>query len=96
MGKINIAQDRAALLADVAQTETAPGKAAFWWLCQHTFIVKAGGKVFYLDPWFTHLDGRQTPTLLLPDDAHRPDFRSPRSPGATPSSSRLVRSISNA
>jgi L-ascorbate metabolism protein UlaG (beta-lactamase superfamily) len=69
-----IAQDYADLLADIVATETAPGKAAFWWMGQHTFIVKAGGHIFYLDPWFAPWESRQTRTLLLPESDHVADF----------------------
>ncbi len=71
---VEIAQKQDVLLADVARTETPPGCGAFWWLGQHTFIVKAGGHVFYLDPWFAPWESRQTRTLLLPESPHRVDF----------------------
>jgi L-ascorbate metabolism protein UlaG (beta-lactamase superfamily) len=69
-----VAQDHAALLADVVATETTPGRGAFWWLGQHTFLVKAGGKVFYIDPWFAPWESRQTPALLTPEEARYADF----------------------
>jgi L-ascorbate metabolism protein UlaG (beta-lactamase superfamily) len=69
-----IAQEHEALLADVAQAETAPGKGAFWWMGQHTFIVKAVGKVFYLDPWFAPWASRQTRTLFHYEEARYADF----------------------
>ena len=34
-----------ALLDDIAQTQTAPGQVAFWWLGQHSFILKGGATV---------------------------------------------------
>ncbi len=71
---VEIAQDHADLLNELASTQTEPGRAAFWWMGQHTFIVKAGGYVFYLDPWFAPWESRQTRTLLLPDSLHQPDF----------------------
>ena len=69
-----IAQDHTDLLNDVATTATAPGRAAFWWLGQHTFIVKAGGHVFYLDPWFADWESRQTRSLLKAEMDHPADF----------------------
>lgn len=71
---VEIAQDYAALLNDVATTETAARRAAFWWLGQHTFIVKAGGHVFYLDPWFADWESRQTRSLLKAEMDHPADF----------------------
>ena len=41
---------------------------------QHTFIVKAGGKVIYIDPWFADWSSRQTPSLLTPPEAKLADF----------------------
>lgn len=71
---VEIAKAHDALLAEIAATETSYGKAAFWWMGQHTFIVKAGGKVFYLDPWFAAWDSRQTPSLLTLDETRLADF----------------------
>ena len=69
-----IAQAHDALLSDIVNTETEPGQGAFWWMGQHTFIVKTGGKVFYLDPWFAPWESRQTPTLLNYSEAKHADF----------------------
>jgi L-ascorbate metabolism protein UlaG (beta-lactamase superfamily) len=70
---IEIAQDHERLLADVARDEpSSPG--AFWWLGQHTFIVRAGGKVFYIDPWFAAWDSRQTRPLLTAQEATGADW----------------------
>lgn len=69
-----IAQEFEALLNDIARTETRAGRAAFWWLGQLTFVVKAGGTVFYLDPWFADWDSRQTRAILKADMAHSARF----------------------
>jgi L-ascorbate 6-phosphate lactonase len=69
-----IAQAHKKLLDDIVTTGTGPGQGAFWWMGQHTFIVKAAGKVFYLDPWFAPWESRQTPTLLNYDEATFADF----------------------
>src|SRR5690349_2499491 len=71
---VEIAQDHAALLEDVAQPLPAGKKAAFWWLGQHTFIVRAGDHVFYIDPWFAPWESRQTRPLLTAEEARRADF----------------------
>ena len=59
---------------EIARTETTGGNAAFWWLGQHTFIIKAGGKIFYFDPWFAAWDSRQVPPPLHADEANHCDF----------------------
>ena len=69
-----VAQDHAALLEDIAHTQTTAGQGAFWWLGQHTFVVKAGGKVFYFDPWMADWPARQTPPLLTPAETQYADF----------------------
>jgi L-ascorbate 6-phosphate lactonase len=74
LGGAQIAQDHASLLEDIARTETPQGQGAFWWLGQHTFIVKAGGKVFYFDPWMADWPARQTPPLLTPQETQQADF----------------------
>jgi L-ascorbate 6-phosphate lactonase len=72
--KVEIAQDHAALLAEIKSTETPDGRAAFWWLGQHTFIIKAGNRVFYIDPWFAPWEARQTRPLLTPEEGRHADF----------------------
>lgn len=70
----DIAQDHGALLEDIAATNPNHGQGAFWWLGQHTFIIKAGGKVFYIDPWFAPWESRQTPPLLDAEEVNNADF----------------------
>jgi L-ascorbate 6-phosphate lactonase len=52
------------LLADIAATDSGSGQAAFWWLGQHSFIIKIDGKVIYIDPYLDQNPARQTPPLL--------------------------------
>ena len=63
-----------ALLADVKSAQTALGKAHFWWLGQHSFIVKIAGKVIYIDPFFKVSDRRQTPSLLSDQEGKLADI----------------------
>ena len=42
---------------------------SFWWLGQHSFIVKIQGHVVYIDPFFAPWESRHTPPLLLPEEA---------------------------
>lgn len=69
-----IALDHEALLTEIAETVTSPGQGAFWWMGQHTFVVKAGGKVLYFDPWFADWESRQTRSLLTPQEARLADY----------------------
>ncbi len=72
--KVEIAKSHADLIADIAGTVTGYGQAAFWWMGQHTFIVKAGEKVVYFDPWYADWDSRQTPSLLTPQECQLADL----------------------
>src|SRR5579871_2270449 len=73
-GGVEVAQSHDALLRDIAATETPEGTGAFWWMGQHTFIVKAGGKVVYIDPFFSPWESRQTPPPLHPEEARYADY----------------------
>ncbi len=46
-----------------------PHEAAFWWLGQHTFIVKLGPTRAVIDPFLSPLDDRLVPPLFQPEDA---------------------------
>jgi L-ascorbate 6-phosphate lactonase len=55
-----------ALVDDINACRVNTGQAAFWWIGQHSFIVKLGQTVLYIDPFLTPLDGRTVPPLLKP------------------------------
>ncbi|HJN15297.1 MAG TPA: MBL fold metallo-hydrolase [Armatimonadota bacterium] len=63
----DVSQFHGDLLADINATETMHGKAAFWWLGQHGFVVKAGETVIYIDPYFAENPTRQTRSPLSPE-----------------------------
>lgn len=69
-----IALSHGDLIADIGAVRLAPGQAAFWWLGQHSFVVRAGDCVVYIDPFFAPWAERQTPPLLTPDEAGRADI----------------------
>src|SRR5437588_9685225 len=69
-----IALQHGALLADIGACHPGPHRAAFWWLGQHSFIVKAGGSVIYIDPFFAPWESRQTRTLLDFDEPNNADI----------------------
>jgi L-ascorbate 6-phosphate lactonase len=62
-----VAQQGTELLNDIARARTEPGQAAFWWLGQHSFILKGGETVVYIDPYLSPSPARQTPPLLTPE-----------------------------
>ena len=69
-----IVKSHAALLAEIEATQTPFGEAAFWWMGQHTFIIKAGETVIYIDPWFAPWEGRNTPPPLDYAEAKFADY----------------------
>jgi len=56
------------LVQDIDSFQPETGEMAFWWLGQHSFIVKAAGRVIYLDPFLSEMEGRRTPPLLKPEE----------------------------
>ena len=60
------------LLADVNQAES--GRAWFWWLGQHSFILKLAGQVIYIDPYLEPNPARQTPPLFSPEEVTNADL----------------------
>jgi L-ascorbate metabolism protein UlaG (beta-lactamase superfamily) len=63
-----------AFLSDVASTRTDEARGAFWWMGQHSFLVKAGDLTIYIDPFFAPWESRQTPTLLTPEEGRLADL----------------------
>ena len=56
------------LIQVIDNTVLDEGELAFWWLGQHSFIVKLLDRVLYLDPFLTEMPERQVPPLLSPND----------------------------
>ena len=65
---VEIAARGADLLDNIARARTEPGQVAFWWLGQHSFILKGGETVIYIDPFLSPHPARQTPALLAPEE----------------------------
>ncbi len=57
-----------ALITEIDATEVHSGDAVFWWLGQHSFIVKTSCATLYFDPYLSEDPGREVPTLLLPEE----------------------------
>lgn len=52
-----------------AAVEDCVEEAAFWWLGQHSFIVKLGETVLLIDPFLMEREDRNVPPLFEPRDA---------------------------
>jgi L-ascorbate 6-phosphate lactonase len=53
-----------ALIADIDGARLEPGELAFWWLGQHSFILKLGASVIYVDPFLSPHPERLVPSLI--------------------------------
>jgi L-ascorbate 6-phosphate lactonase len=62
------------LLEEIARTQAEPGRVAFWWLGQHSFILKGGETIVYIDPYLSPDVARQTPPLLAPEEVTNADL----------------------
>lgn len=59
------------LAAEILNTRVPSGAIAIWWLGQHSFVVKGGGKTISFDPYLTDYPGgmpRRFPPLIQPGD----------------------------
>jgi L-ascorbate metabolism protein UlaG (beta-lactamase superfamily) len=62
------------LIEEIDATQLAAGELAFWWLGQHSFILKLARSVLYLDPFLSKFEGRTVSPLLEPADITNADF----------------------
>jgi L-ascorbate metabolism protein UlaG (beta-lactamase superfamily) len=62
------------LIDDIDRAEVPFGGYAFWWLGQHSFIVKLGKKILYLDAFLSPLPNRVVPPMLKPEEIRHADF----------------------
>jgi L-ascorbate metabolism protein UlaG (beta-lactamase superfamily) len=56
------------LIDDINQYKAASGEAAFWWIGQHSFILKIGETICYIDPYLSESPDRRVPPLLKPSE----------------------------
>ncbi len=62
------------LVRSVQQADCAAGHGWFWWMGQHSFILKLGGRTALIDPFLAGHPDRRTPPLLTPAEAAFADF----------------------
>ena len=62
------------LVDEIDACDVPTGNGAFWWLGQHSFVVKLGSTVIYVDPFLRPMSGRRVPPLLLPADVRHADL----------------------
>jgi len=67
-------KQHAELIFEINKAEPPYGGLAFWWLGQHSFVVKAGGRILYFDPYLEPSERRLVPPLLLPKEVRHADW----------------------
>jgi len=71
---VRIAKQGRELIDEVNAAEAPVGQGLFWWLGQHSFIVKLGPTVIYIDPYLEPNPDRQTPPLFAPNEVTNADL----------------------
>jgi len=62
------------LVADIDSCNVREGHCAFWWLGQHSFVVKLERHVLYIDPFLSDEPDRLLPPVLNPDELTNADL----------------------
>lgn len=62
------------LIDEVTDTQLPEGQLVFWWLGQHSFILKLAGKIIYIDPFLTPMKARCVPALFEPSQCTNADI----------------------
>lgn len=62
------------LMAQVNSHTPPDGGLTFWWLGQHSVILKLAGQVVYVDPYLAPDPRRQTPPLVAPAEVNNADW----------------------
>ena len=62
------------LIAEINQAAPPEGGCTFWWLGQHSFVLKLAGKVIYIDPYLTASEDRLLPPPLQPGEVTNADL----------------------
>ena len=62
------------LIGDINGAAPAEGSVAFWWLGQHSVVLKLAGKVIYIDPYLKPDDRRRVGPPLTPEQVTHADL----------------------
>jgi L-ascorbate 6-phosphate lactonase len=69
-----VARSGAELLTEISDTAPGEGTGVFWWLGQHSFVLRLGGTTLYIDPYLEPSPARQTPPLFAPEAVANADL----------------------
>jgi len=70
---MNGLKNGAALVGEINETTVPHGQMGLWWLGQHSFIVKVGKSVVYVDPYLSASEHRLVPPFLRPEEITNAD-----------------------
>ncbi len=62
------------LIKEINDSPEDHGKLLFWWLGQHSFIVKISDKIIYIDPYLSDIQKRLIPPFLKPEELTNADI----------------------
>lgn len=62
------------LIDNIDSCKLSKGQYALWWLGQHSFIVKLGATILYIDPFLSPMEKRLVPPLLKPEQITHAHF----------------------
>lgn len=63
-----------ALISQVSAHVPPASGLTFWWLGQHSVVLKLGGRVVYIDPYLAQDPARRTPPLIRGDQVTHADL----------------------
>jgi L-ascorbate 6-phosphate lactonase len=64
-----IVREHGDLVREINERTVPPGKMCLWWLGQHSFVVKAGTHILYIDGFWTNSSRRMVPPILTPEES---------------------------
>lgn len=62
------------MITEVSHTRLSSNEAALWWLGQHSFVLKFGDCLIYLDPFLSPLELRHIPPLITAEQTINADL----------------------
>lgn len=62
------------LIREISETGPAHGNAVFWWLGQHSYIVRTEKRTIYLDPYLSENSSRMVAPPLRPEQVVNADI----------------------
>jgi len=55
------------LIREISEVQRRSGEASFWWLGQHSYVLRTARRIIYLDPFLSEEPGRLMPAPVRPE-----------------------------